>query len=241
MLIKTRGIVIRTMKFKESGLICDIYTEELGLRSYIVSGVYNKKGKSKAAYFHPLSQLCLVVYERENKDLNRLKEYELDKVFQQIPFDFIKGTLALFLTEILRNTLKEKTPNATLFDFLDTWIEYLEQLPEQHLAHFPLYFLIEMSDLLGFGQTGDFEEDGLYFDLREGVFVTFPPIHQDYMDQEQSEYYKKVLKARENLGNMPLTRSQRMILLEKLLQYYKLHTDHFKDIKSAEIISRVLR
>jgi len=241
MLIKTRGIVIRTLKFKESGLICDIYTEELGLRSYIVSGVYSKKGKSKAAYFHPLSQLNLVVYEREDKDLNRLKECELDKVFQQIPFDFIKGTLALFLTEILRNTLKEKTPNPALFEFLDTWIGHLEQLPDQYLAHFPLYFLVEMSDLLGFGQTDVFDDAGVYFDLREGVFVADPPIHQDYMDEEQSGYYKKVLTARKDLSSMPLTRSQRMILLDKILHYYKLHTDHFKTIKSAEIISRVLR
>ena len=47
MLIKTAGIIFQTKKYSESSLIADIYTEEKGLRSYIISGVRSKKGKGK--------------------------------------------------------------------------------------------------------------------------------------------------------------------------------------------------
>jgi len=241
MLIKTRGIVIRTLKYQESGIICHLFTEELGLRSYIVSGVYSKKGKSKIAYFHPLSQLSLVVYEKENKDLQRIKELELYKVYQSIPFDLLKGSLALFVAEILQNTLKERSGNSELFAFLDEWIDRLESLTAEELAHYPLVFLAKMSEVLGFGQNELNNLDNAYFDLREGTFTLQQPFHQDYMDPELTTSFKKILASDGHLNNIHLDRNQRNLLLEQLLSYYKLHVDHFKALKTITVISKILR
>jgi DNA repair protein RecO (recombination protein O) len=45
MVIKTRGIVLRAIKYSETSVIADIFTEQFGLRSYIISGVRTSKSK----------------------------------------------------------------------------------------------------------------------------------------------------------------------------------------------------
>jgi len=42
MIFKTRGIVFRFTKFKETSIIVTIFTEVFGLQSYIVNGVRSK-------------------------------------------------------------------------------------------------------------------------------------------------------------------------------------------------------
>ena len=48
MIIKTRGIILRTVKYSETSVIADIFTEGAGLRSYIISGM-RARDRSHAA------------------------------------------------------------------------------------------------------------------------------------------------------------------------------------------------
>ena len=41
---KTKGIVLNSIKYGESSIICRIYTAKLGLQSYLVNGVRKKEG-----------------------------------------------------------------------------------------------------------------------------------------------------------------------------------------------------
>src|SRR5690606_27448832 len=87
MLLKTRGIVFRSVKYSETSLIVDIYTEEKGLRKYIISGVRKARSSVSAGLFQVMSLVDIVGYEREGKDLNRLKEIRPAYIFRAIPFD----------------------------------------------------------------------------------------------------------------------------------------------------------
>ena len=48
---KTKAIVLQTIKYGDSSLVVKMLTEESGLQSYMVKGVYGKKSKMKAALF----------------------------------------------------------------------------------------------------------------------------------------------------------------------------------------------
>jgi len=50
---KTKGIVLRTIKYGETSVITAVYTELFGLQSYIVKGVRQatKKAEAKSSYF----------------------------------------------------------------------------------------------------------------------------------------------------------------------------------------------
>jgi hypothetical protein len=43
--IKTRGIVLKTTDYGESSVIVQVFTEKLGLQSYIINGVKKAKGQ----------------------------------------------------------------------------------------------------------------------------------------------------------------------------------------------------
>ena len=93
MLIKTQGIIFHTKKYSESSLIVDIYTQEKGLRSYIISGVRSKKSKVSASLVQIMSLVDLVVYHRDDRDLTRIKEIKPAHVYQSLPFDVRKSAL----------------------------------------------------------------------------------------------------------------------------------------------------
>ena len=118
MLLKTKGIVFRFTKFAESSIIVTIFTEQLGLQSYIVNSARSKSGKGKIALYQPLTLLDLVVYHKENANILRLKEVRCVHPYQTITSDFKKSTVALFLTEMINKSVKEQTHSQELCHFL---------------------------------------------------------------------------------------------------------------------------
>ena len=85
-MIKTRGIIFRSIKYSETSIIADIFTEEKGLRSFIISGVRTKKAKVSASIMQVMTLVDLVAYFRENKDLHRIKEIKVEHVYTSLPF-----------------------------------------------------------------------------------------------------------------------------------------------------------
>src|SRR3954453_3291626 len=83
---KTKGIVLRTLKYGETSLITTIYNELFGIQSYIVKGVRQgtKKSSAKGVYFQPAAILDLVVYQNEFKNLNFIKEYGWAYLYQEV-------------------------------------------------------------------------------------------------------------------------------------------------------------
>ncbi|MCW3109682.1 MAG: recO, partial [Segetibacter sp.] len=95
---KTKGIILRTVKYGETSVITTVYTELFGIQSYIVKGVRQstKKSPGKAIYFQPAAILDMVVYHNEFKNLNYIKEYEWAHLYQNILFDVVKNTVAMY-------------------------------------------------------------------------------------------------------------------------------------------------
>ena len=73
---KTKGIVLRTVKYGETSVIVTIFTELFGIQSYLVNGVRTstKKGTGKAMLFQPSAILDMIVYHNELKQLQRIKD-----------------------------------------------------------------------------------------------------------------------------------------------------------------------
>ena len=99
MLHKVRGIVFRFTKYGETSIIVTIFTDQFGLQSYIVNGVRNRSLKSKIALYQPLTLLELVVYYRENANLNRIKEVKCFHPYQTLYSEINKSTVGMFITE----------------------------------------------------------------------------------------------------------------------------------------------
>ena len=167
MLKKTAGIVLSSIRYKETSIIVKIFTRELGLKSYLVNGIRTQGKGSKIALYQPLTLLELVVYDKENGGLQRISDAQLKRPAQLIPFDFGRTGLAMFMTEVIARSIYENYQNEFLFDFLYDSICLLDS-PDVTLSQFPLVFLIEKAKYLGFAPE---DEAGFLNESRSQPFT----------------------------------------------------------------------
>lgn len=237
MLVNTPGIVLHSLKYSETSLVCKIFTKELGLQSYLLQGVRSSGKKNKAALFRPMNMLDMVVYhKKDHKGLQRIKEYSLGYIYRDLPFNIVKSSLAMFYTEVLHHAIKEDVADAELYHFIQSSLEELDQATE-HLADRHIRFLLGLSGHLGFLPEGDFTDQTPFFDLIEGSYVVNRPIHPNYLDQELSIPLSKVLNSEQGYV-VPV--SSRGPLLEKMIDLFRYHIDGFPPLRSHTILKDVL-
>ena len=110
MIYKTKGIVLNFIKFKESSIICKIFTESFGLQSYIINGVRSSNKNKNMSLFQPLTILDLIVYNKRSANLQRLKEMKIDVIYMTNHTDIKKISVCIFLSELLGKILSNE-PN----------------------------------------------------------------------------------------------------------------------------------
>lgn len=221
MIAKTRGIVFRFTKFGETSIIVTIFTEAFGLQSYIVNGVRSKSSKNKIALYQPLTLLNLVVYHRENANIERIKEITCIHPYISLATDIKKSTLALFINELLNKTVKEESHAQQLFEFIFQSLITLDFMEKEH-ENFHLIFMLKLSRFLGFG----------VHHLNE---VLGPRI-----TDEKSEIILEELIRAEYQTPPRITNEQRRILLDLLLKFYADHIENFGEMKSLSVLKEVL-
>lgn len=240
MLQNTRGIVFQQFKYSESSIIAKIYTEEFGLQSYIVKGVRSRKAKIKPAFFQPLNLLDLVVYHKEGKGLNHLREVKMAFAYQSIPIDVTKRSMLFFLNELLYRSIREETPNPSLFEWLFHSLTWLD-LSDDNIVNYHLVFMIQLTRFLGFYPKKNPGESLVFYDLQEGQFTSRMPEHSNYITGKSVKLLKELLEATFELsGTIGIGNADRRLMLEMLVTYYQLHLPGFGEMKSLEVLKAVL-
>ena len=235
MQIKTTGIVLHSIKHTDSSTIFTVYTQQFGRVSYMVHGVNKKKSVCRAAFLQPLSIVELDVFHTPGKDIQRIKDMRMEYQFTSIPFNPIKNSVALFLSEILYRTLRQTEPDESLFLFLENSIQQLDCC-EEGISNFHLVFLIKLSRYLGFepSQEGD---AGKYFDLMNGVFLNNRPLHMHFLLPDTTTDFVSLLQTDyTNMHWLILSREKRTNLLKSLVEYYRMHIPEFHGLHSLAVL-----
>lgn len=239
MLTKTQAIVLHSLKYGETRLIVDMFTRSQGRQSFIVSIPKSVKGKIKKQLFQPLTLLEIESDLRPKLQLQKLSDVRLASPFSSIPFDPNKLSISLFIAEFLYYALRSEQHNEPLFDYIVNSIQWLDAQTDR-FANFHLVFLMRLSRFLGFYPNLDHYQTGDYFDLRESVFLTTPPVHRDFLHPQEAE--KIQLMMRMDFPTMHLFRmshQERNRLLEVSLIYYRLHIPDFPELKSVSVLQEL--
>ncbi|MCC9167790.1 DNA repair protein RecO [Pontibacter harenae] len=236
MLVKTKGVVLNYIKFRESSIITKIYTEQLGVQSYIVNSVRKKGNGSRIALFQPFTLLDMVVYSSPRGGIQRISEYKTAYPFATIPFDIRKSSILLFLSEMVTRTVKEEEENPTLFAFLyNSMISFDQQV--QHFENFHLEFLLELTQHLGFGPGSGTEIiEQVAFSANTQAATSAPPVLALHAYETYFDGLLRPGVANETIPNGKIRRE----MLSILIRYYQLHVDKLGEIKSLAILSEVL-
>ena len=241
---KTKGIVLRVVKYGETSLIVTMFTELFGLQSYLVNGVRTstKKGTGKANLFQPTAILDLVVYHNELKHLNRIKEFKWSYLYQHIFSDVPKNAVALFMVELLTKCLKQPEANPELFAFCEDAFIHLDESNGTVMANFPLFFALHLPAFFGFRINDEYSNDTPILDLQEGNYISGRPDHFHFLEGKQAEMTSELLKIMQpgELEQIKLNHDFRRLLLFAYETYYALHIQEFGTMKTLPVLKEVL-
>lgn len=239
MLVKTRAILLKTVKYSENSVIAKFYTEEFGLESFIINNIRSKKAPINAAHLQPLNLLEADIYQRNNANLQRIKELRCNPMLQSVYTDMVKTSVIVFMQEVLGKVIVEKEKNIELFNFLFETICHIEQV-ETLSGLYPTFWLIKLTKFLGFPPAYDTYTPNAIFLPQQGVFaneINEPLFFNEAIAKLLHQLYTS---KPNNINEIPSNAVLRKELLEKLLLYYRLHSEDFKELKSHKILAEVL-
>jgi DNA repair protein RecO (recombination protein O) len=235
MLVKTKAIVLSSLKYQEKSLIVKCFTLSDGLKSYFVPNAYSgKKSNQKIAYFQPLTLLEIEANHKNKGTLEHFKDIKLATAFQTITSDVIKSTIVIFLSEMLHHSIQEEEKNEDLFTFLETALIWLDT--HEETSNFHLILLLEITKFLGFyPDISDFEAK--FFAMDEGGFSPFLGIN--CLLEHETNLLKKLIVLKFDSNQKVFNGMERQLVLNILLNYYSIHLDGFKKPKSLEVLKEV--
>lgn len=239
MIAKTTGIVLHTLRYGESSLIVHAYTEHFGRISLMAKGVKSEKKPGRAALLQPLKIISMEIHYKPSREIQILKEFAsaLPEHFQ--PPDPVKGSVSLFMAELLYKVLREEEPNEPMFRFLYQSVVQLNQL-QKGIANYHLFFTVHLTKYLGFFPSGNFDEKHCFFDGTSGKFVEQLDASINAMPQEESFLLARLMNASpQNLENLCLNGIQRSRFLDEIIKFYQIHLEGMGKIRSIDILREV--
>ena len=235
--ITTKAIVLSSLKYSDSSLIVKCYTQEEGIKSYLIRGVLKaKKGGIKVAYFQPLTQLKIQAIHTNRSTLNSIRDVQVAYPYTTIYKDIIKQSVVMFISEILSYSIREEERNNSLYEYLETGLIWLDV--HDKIANFHLLFLLNLTRFLGFYPDVS-EEDAYGFDLLEGGYTKVFS-GKNVISGNTFFQFKKLLGINfDSIEKVSFSKQERQLVLKIIIRYFELHLEEFKNPKSLQILETV--
>jgi len=216
-------------------MITAAYTRNYGIMSFMVRGLGKKRG-NKLAALEPLSLVEINFHCREKYDVQSAKEINAKSRSGGLFYDPIKGSIQLFLAEMLYKSLREEAPDEDLFDYITSSLQYFDSGNDH--TYFHLVFLMRLTKFLGFFPKGSFDEHTCFFDLQNGVFTGNLNSSLHTLDRSDSQGFYALIGA-DYSSSIELKSDLRRRLLKSLVEYYRLQLEGFGEVKSLPVLMEV--
>lgn len=214
-------------------MILDIYTQEHGLGSYIVSGVRKAKSKTSNVY-NPMNIIDLVAY-LPGESLARIKEASYAHTYQKLDREVIRAAIGTYFIDLLRSSIKEKEPNDSLYAYITGTLRQLDHTSA--LGNLPIRYAVELAYHLGFQIIDNYSDEAQYFDLQVGSFIDNDIRHNYILNDAISASLHTVMQ---DPAGANLDKLSRRLLLDALMDYYRLHIEDFKPLRSLPVLRTLL-
>ncbi len=244
MLQKTRGIVLRSIKYGETSLICNIFTEEYGLCTYMIKGIRsNQKKNLRSGLFQVSSLLDFVADHKPNRNLQHIREFQAAFIYKSIQEEIIKNSIATFSVELLQRLLPQEELMPELFDFAYRYFISLDNVATSNAANYPLFFIIQCGKHLGYNVLGNYSTQTPYLNSIEGTFSNQPPMAGLPLYDDDIIAIAQLIRIEsiEELASISMNSAMRNRLLDWYIQFLQHHTQHLSGLKSLEILRLIFR
>lgn len=236
MLHKTRGLVINTINYNDKYMLVQIFTESFGRITYMVSKAKSRNSKVPKSLFSPLAVLDLEVEHQASRDIQRIREARAEAYLYGVMGDMGKTSMAFFLSEFLSRVLKDTSDSRLLYSFLEQSVQVLD-MTDKSIANYHLVFMLKLSHFLGFYPNLEEYREHDLFDMINGEFVTYQPMHKHFLNRYDSKALSLLARiSYENMHRFIFSRQDRITIINRILEYYRLHLYDFPALKSLDVL-----
>ena len=240
MYLPEKGIMIGSIRHNDRTSVAHIFTSGHGMVPFIWFLSKSGKNASRNTLLQPLTHLEFQAEYIPTESLQHIKEIKNCSPYRDIPRNPLKSAISLFLSEFLTHALHDEQNNPGLYRFLTESLSWFDNAPEGTYANFHIAFMIGTAHHIGICPNADDYIPGCILDMRDGCFSPLLPKHTEFMEAELS--YKLYLLMNSDYDGMkdaPLTGQERVMLLNALNTYFRLHIPTFPVLKSIEVLETV--
>jgi len=202
----------------------------------MVSKAKGKNTKAPKSLFSPLAVLDLEVEHQASRDIQRVREARPELYLYDISADLSKTSMAFFLSEFLSRVLRDTNDSQLLFSFLEQSVQVLE-MTDKSIANYHLVFMLKLSHFMGFYPNLEEYREHDLFDMMNGEFVSYQPLHRHFINGYDSKALSMLARiSYENMHKFAFSRQDRINIINRILEYYRLHLYDFPTLKSLDIL-----
>ena len=235
-----RGIMIGSVRHNDRTSVAHIFTSSHGMVPFIWFLSKSGKNASRNTLLQPLTQLEFQSEYIPTESLQHLKEIKNLSPYRDIPRNPLKSAISLFLSEFLTYALKGEQNNPPLFRYLTDALNWFDAAPDGTYTNFHIAFMIGTAAYTGVCPNADDYRPGYVLDLREGCFSATKPSHSEWIDSQLSyKLYLLMTTSLDDIKNAPLTGQERVLLLNAMNNWFRLHVPAFPVLKSIEVLTTV--
>lgn len=243
MLSKSPAIVLRSVDFRETSRIITLFTRELGKIAVIVKGFRSRKSKY-AGIMNYGAVLDSVFYYKNNRSVQTLKDADVRISTVKIQSDFNKLALSMALLELCDLSTHEHEPHAEMFDFMESFLNWLNDTPDESGNLFP-YLQLRVAELSGVALQlkADTADEALYLNIISGNLSSTADDGLSFrLKPTQRDYLFTAMQGRTmRLINKDIPVQELKTLINHLDVYLKHHIEGLRDRKSDAIFEEILK
>lgn len=241
-IIKIEAFVLKKINFSNTSKIVTLYSNDFGKISAIIKGGRAKNSKV-GIVVDQLNLVKLVLYKKDNRDIQLISDAELLFFYPEIKKDFEKLKYACAIFEILDLLTVENESNQKLFSGIKRIMELLnsfEETPSNLFCKFFLFFIKELGYAIQFEKCSVCykeikNEIGLGYNFEKGIICSSCSIENIISSSLFGELfdYLNCLKSKNKLSNFdPKIISKAIGFLENFIKF---HIPEFKGLNSLKI------
>ncbi len=229
-------VALRTIKYNDKHSILSVYSLEMGRLSFLVPAGNGREANRRRALLMPLSIFECVANIKPNSELHTMRDVKISLPLHGIHSNPMKGTIALFIADVLNVVMRESQSDNATFAFLVEAITRFDVMNEG-VANFHLCFLYQLGRFIGIEPDISTYQDGAVFDMQEGRFRMTPPLHHKYLSGDDARVVAMMSRITfDNMRFYKFNRIQRNNLLDKILEYYTIHYSSLSQMQSLDVL-----
>ena len=235
-----KGILIGSVRHNDRTSVAHIFTSNHGMVPFIWFLSKSGKNANRNTLLQPLTQLEFQAEYIPTESLQHIKEMKNCAPYKDITRNPLKSAISLFLSEFLTYALRDEQNNPLLFRYLTESLNWLDAASEGSYANFHIAFMVGTASYTGICPNTDDYKPGAVLDLREGCFCMSEPRHTEWLHRDLSyKLYLLMCSRLDGIKDTPLTGQERVMLLNALNNWFRLHVPAFPVLKSIEVLETV--